>query len=393
MGALGDKLDELKVRYSTQEVAERWTELNSRGQGRCPFRSHEDRNPSFSVKLMSSGWRFACFGCSRKGDVIDLVGHYLFEDSWNRKDEQHCIAVVEELERVPFTIEKEKKTVQPVSLSLPEPTTRIMSAWSAALGLYGGILHRSEEVQDYLEKRGIVREIQWKYRFGLCPLGREGEKSHLEASLSVLRIKREALFEASLLRKRTDDDGNFKGYYEYFGGRIVFADVDIQRRPLYMVGRMLPGGGLREDSIRYLSVAGFAKPVFGLASLSGSRSKIILVEGQFDKFTLEAWGYDAVAIGGGNPSYAQIKALSGLNSKGRSIVPCMDNDVGGAKALESWRENMPFLSEPLTLPEKVGGIQIKDVNDLIKVPHGEGMKIFDRLAQGRGVKHKRRDRQ
>lgn len=37
----------------------------------CPFPDHDDRNPSFSVHVLSGAWR--CFGCHRKGgDSIDL---------------------------------------------------------------------------------------------------------------------------------------------------------------------------------------------------------------------------------------------------------------------------------------------------------------------------------
>jgi hypothetical protein len=36
---------------------------------RCPLPAHEDKNPSF--RLFSQGFR--CFGCGRKGGVLDFV--------------------------------------------------------------------------------------------------------------------------------------------------------------------------------------------------------------------------------------------------------------------------------------------------------------------------------
>lgn len=45
--------------------------LPKSGSARCPFPDHEDRNPSFY--LDAAGNRWCCFGCNRKGSVIDLV--------------------------------------------------------------------------------------------------------------------------------------------------------------------------------------------------------------------------------------------------------------------------------------------------------------------------------
>ena len=45
--------------------------LPKSGSARCPFPDHEDRNPSFY--LDAAGNRWCCFGCGRKGSVIDLV--------------------------------------------------------------------------------------------------------------------------------------------------------------------------------------------------------------------------------------------------------------------------------------------------------------------------------
>jgi DNA primase len=45
--------------------------LPKSGSARCPFPDHEDRNPSFY--LDTAGNRWCCFGCGRRGSVIDLV--------------------------------------------------------------------------------------------------------------------------------------------------------------------------------------------------------------------------------------------------------------------------------------------------------------------------------
>ena len=49
-------------------------DLKPRGRywrARCPFPDHEDKDPSFFVDPATQ--RFVCYGCGRRGDVIDLV--------------------------------------------------------------------------------------------------------------------------------------------------------------------------------------------------------------------------------------------------------------------------------------------------------------------------------
>ena len=38
---------------------------------RCPFKSHQDKNPSFSVSVDKQ--LFRCFGCGKGGDLLTFV--------------------------------------------------------------------------------------------------------------------------------------------------------------------------------------------------------------------------------------------------------------------------------------------------------------------------------
>jgi len=54
------------------ELAGRFTNLRVSGdklKGRCPFPDHEDSSPSFYVY---TDGHFRCYGCARRGDVVDL---------------------------------------------------------------------------------------------------------------------------------------------------------------------------------------------------------------------------------------------------------------------------------------------------------------------------------
>lgn len=42
----------------------------------CPFPSHRDNNPSFSVEYRDGGWKWYCYGCSAGGSVIQFYMKY-----------------------------------------------------------------------------------------------------------------------------------------------------------------------------------------------------------------------------------------------------------------------------------------------------------------------------
>ena len=67
----------VKAVVPIEDVARRYTELRPLGgkawfDGRCPLPDHDDRNPSFYIYPPG---RFHCYGCGRRGDVIDLEFH------------------------------------------------------------------------------------------------------------------------------------------------------------------------------------------------------------------------------------------------------------------------------------------------------------------------------
>lgn len=52
---------------------------------RCPFPDHEDRQASFSVFQRNGTWGFKCFGCDKKGDIIN------FEEMFFGKERKDAI--------------------------------------------------------------------------------------------------------------------------------------------------------------------------------------------------------------------------------------------------------------------------------------------------------------
>jgi DNA primase len=378
----------LKRAHSLPQVAERHgVALRPSGGGfvgRCPF--HDDRNPSFSVYLAGNGeWRFKCFGasCGLSGDVLDFAGLLVCGPDWDSRDAAQFKQALRALGAETTTGRERRRKWDAGRFKAKERqqvTPLIQLAWDAALGLYADVLQRSPEIAAYLRGRGFTEATLRRYRFGYCP----PEGANLPALAGLLKLSAETLEAASLLR--AVERGGKSWRYEFFSGRIVFADVNLGRQTVYLVGRKPLESQLPDSAPRYLGLANFAKPVLGAASLAPGERPAFVVEGPWDMLTLREWGYDAVAIAGAHMSDAQVEALLGL---GRRLIPIRDNDPGGALAYAAWRERLPGLEAPLALPEKVGGAAIKDPNDLAaRLPEGVGRKLFRDLAKKVGVEAK-----
>ena len=57
----------------------------------CPFPSHKDNNPSFSVEYRDGGWKWYCYGCGTGGSVIQFYMKY-FDVSEDNAIEALCDA-------------------------------------------------------------------------------------------------------------------------------------------------------------------------------------------------------------------------------------------------------------------------------------------------------------
>lgn len=85
--------NEIKQRANIEEICEYYgVHLDSRHKAICPFFDHKEKTASFSVLPKKN--IFFCFGCGKKGDVINLV-RYLnncsaFEAARKINDICHC---------------------------------------------------------------------------------------------------------------------------------------------------------------------------------------------------------------------------------------------------------------------------------------------------------------
>ncbi|MCU0276371.1 MAG: DNA primase [Acidobacteria bacterium] len=266
-----DSKDQIKEHISIVDVASLYVSLKPAGKNfkaLCPF--HSEKTPSFVV--FPDRNTFNCFGCSRFGDIFDMV------------QEMENITFVEAMHFLAekFNIPLEKSRFSPVKkdeyLQLNEIALEFFKE-----SLYSGSEGRA--ALDYLKQRGIQPETIERFSLGFAPIGWEG----LAGRLRQKKAPVDKALELGLLVR------NEKGRtYDRFRGRIMF--------PIFSeTGAILAFGGrtVVDDAAKYLNSPD--SPVYKKGShlfgfhLSKNHMKEekagLLVEGYLDMISLYQAGF------------------------------------------------------------------------------------------------------
>ncbi|WP_394699986.1 hypothetical protein [uncultured Parasphingorhabdus sp.] len=179
-------------------------------------------------------------------------------------------------------------------------------------------------------------EILRKYRFGYCP----PEGTALKYALYALG-------------KSDKDLGIFQRLPPFQTDRpeelrILLRTDHFCRRGLAQPAHLClwPIAAGHQLHNKYLGLALFQKPVFGLAALA-STGPVLLMEGPINAMIASYWGFNAVALTGTNPSPAHLEEIeSRIVKNHRRLVPVIDNDEAGSVSIVKWREFIPQMEEP-----------------------------------------------
>lgn len=249
------------------ELAGRFTELRRSGRswkGRCPFPDHEDLDPSFHL------WpdeRFACFGCGRHGDAIDLwAGVRGIESGVEAALDlarEHGVALPE---RDPEAKKKAEERREREAGYL-----RQAQACHKAL-----VVHQN--VVKWWEGRGFDKELRERFLLG----------ANRDGTAAVIPFWNRGRVQGLIRR-------NLRGATKYLYPKA--EDFPAGYRPLFIPG-----------------------PV---------RASTYLVEGIVDALAVVAIGGSAVAIGGTSISEKQMREIMGLAGP-LSILPDADKEGGKA---------------------------------------------------------------
>jgi DNA primase len=315
-------LAEIRACVNIVEVIGAYVALRKAGrnyQGLCPF--HGEKTPSFSVNE-ERGF-FHCFGCGVGGNAFTFLTR---------------------IENISFP-EAVRRLALKAGVSLPQAERDPQGQERARLYrlndlaaiyfqrcLWGNV---GGAARQYIEERGINREIAERFRLGFAPSGAEGLVRFL--TYQKADVERAALL--GLVGKR--DNGQ---YYDKFRYRLMFPITDVVGRIVGFGGRLLPmaqsavNPGQQRTMPKYLNSPDsvlYKKGtlLYGLAQAKETiqrRGRAVLVEGYIDLLALAQHGQtEAVAILGTALGSEQLKLLHRFTTE---VYMFFDGDEAGRKA-------------------------------------------------------------
>jgi DNA primase len=325
-----DILTRIRERANIVEIVGAQVGLRRVGRnhvGLCPF--HAEKTPSFTVN--EDRGIYHCFGCGAGGNVFSFLMRLEgtpFPEIVERLARQYGVELPEHGEDDPALRQRE------ALFRLNDQVARFFHRylWDAA---------EAAPARDYLEERGIGREIADRFLLGYAPARsdalvrklREGGQS-LESAvrLGLIRERREGgghydLFRARLIFPITDSSGRVVG----FGSRSVpgtpSATGDLPKylnspeTPLYRKGSHLYGLAVARDAIR-------------------RADRVLVVEGYFDVLALAQGRIGHVVASLGTAlTLGQLEVVKRFT---RNVVAFFDGDNAGRAAAE---KSLPIFFE------------------------------------------------
>jgi len=354
------KTEEIKAKLTISKVAKILAKagylkgLSKDGRrALCPF--HGDKTPSLRLDLRKD--RFRCYGCDKRGDLIDL---------WEGAKGIGRKQAINELYKIAtgqsFTfdqIEDFKKTGKLPEFSRlerePEP-----EPWGVEPELADKVFRSLAEfngwtvegaVRDYLHQRGLTDETIERFKiFSLQDPG--ASRKFLTKNFDLETLKALLLFDS-------------KNRFLFYQHRLIIPIFEnglltaIQGRYFIYQGALYNTKPPASVGKYNIATGSGAEKLFNGDILKGLKpgSRLYLCEGAFDSMILSQEGHNAVAC---------LSAFSwkGLMArlKGFEVVIAFDNDEAGQKAAIEIREELFKLTgqEPAILKLPDG---IKDVNE------------------------------
>ncbi len=305
-----DLKEEIKNQIKLSEIISKKVILKKKSDnsfiGLCPF--HSEKTPSFHVHDEKQFYH--CFGCEKHGDIFSFIMEIDNLDFYS--------ALKYLASSIGLTVNNTSN--QNNSFQNTYKTLELSS------NFFREILNnkKSKNVLDYLNKRGLDKEICNEFLIGYAPT----YKSDLQLInfLKEKNIQEEELIEIGLAKKKNNN------LYGYFYDRIIIPIVAAN-------GKIIGFGGRTTNSTepKYLNspeskVFSKRNVLFGAYNIKKRKMNIdnvILCEGYMDVIALYKYGYPAVATLGTAVSDKQIDLLTKLS---KNIFVIFDGDQAGKDA-------------------------------------------------------------
>ncbi len=289
-------------------------QLTAKGTGRCRLPEHRDRNPSFSLHDLNN--RFTCYGCGRKGSVIDLVMGMLTMDfrqacGWLAERYSKDVARSDGASLPRASWGRWLTVRSPIAVN-PSPP---MSKEAPDGEVFGWLLQSSALAPSgtaYLKTRGFTEAAIKHFRIGQI-LDRAQSLND-----ALVRFGRQRLEDCGLI-----DPGPAGDRLVFPTGYLLFpflAGDEVS----YLQARRSDQG----NSWRWMCPKGLLPPVFNRNVLLSDASTISICEGVTDVISAHELGLQAIGLVG---AHGHLDAHTLANLRGRNVDVYGDADEAGLR--------------------------------------------------------------
>ena len=351
-------LDEIKLRLKVSQIVGKTVKLKRRGKefiGLSPFTS--EKTPSFTVSDEKGFYH--CFSSGEHGNIFDFIMKTQSLKFGEAVRQLASEAGMQQYRFTNFDLEKEKRyqTYKSILKDYSEYHHKVM-------------LGKETLPLDYLNKRGIRKEIISEFQIGFVP-----KNSDYFNELKKKFYEKEIL-DTGLFYKNE----KYNRYVNRFHSRIIFPIKNLTGDVIAFGGRNINN----ENTAKYINSpeTEFYKKgrhIFNLDKAKSARNneqEVIVVEGYMDVISIYSSGIKNVVSNSGIAlTENQINLIWRFFSK---PVICLDGDKSGQKASLRIAENLlQFIKENnkinfINLPNNL------DPDDFIKE---KGRRNFENLIK------------
>ena len=351
-------LDEIKLRLKVSQIVGKTVKLKRRGKefiGLSPFTS--EKTPSFTVSDEKGFYH--CFSSGEHGNIFDFIMKTQSLKFGEAVRQLASEAGMQQYRFTNFDLEKEKRY---------QTYKSILKDYSEYH--HKAILGKETLPLDYLNKRGIRKEIISEFQIGFVP-----KNSDYFSELKK-KFDEKEIIDTGLFYKNE----KYNRYVNRFHSRIIFPIKNLTGDVIAFGGRNINN----ENTAKYINSpeTEFYKKgrhIFNLDKAKSARNneqEVIVVEGYMDVISIYSSGIKNVVSNSGIAlTENQINLIWRFFSK---PVICLDGDKSGQKASLRIAENLlQFIKENnkinfINLPNNL------DPDDFIKE---KGRRNFENLIK------------
>lgn len=323
----------------------------TRYTGLCPFPSHNEKTPSFSVSPDLQ--LYHCFGCKQSGNIFTYLREKRgldFTETIQFLAQRAGLSMPKTAGHEENRSYKERKKLLNINLSACEFYEKKLKTLPA-----------SHPVKQYLKQREISEETVKKFRLGYAPAGWDDLLSHLKKKNLDISLS----MKLGLIKRKTN-------YYDFFRDRLMFPVFTKNGKEILGFG----GRALQENPAKYINsqdseIFHKGQIFYGWENTMGAirkQGKALVVEGYTDFLSLYQRGVEnVVATLGTALTEGHARWLSRYTEQ---VILCFDGDKAGEKATQ--RSLSVLLSYGLT-PKTLNLEEGRDPDSFIRE---KGKKIF-----------------